>query len=725
ILSNSALFLLFLPWLGVLITRLRVDASYWQGEFKLDEALRAVAIRFTLGETVLERDAIPWLWLFAAVTLLSLAGLIARGRLQVASDKWQARITHYSLLITHYALLITLLPLAAILLLASTTPKFNPRYGMVALPGLILLWSGGLGAGDGGLGIGRWVWRGLRFVAIGVVLSGFVWSGSNWFFDPAFTKDQWREAAAYVREHRQPGERVILVSGHAWPIWRYYAPDLEPIRLPEIEILDVDAVLDFAKTADPLRAGLTGADGAWIVGWQEEIVDPMGIVPLQLNRGGGETPIHAQFWGLDLRHFRAVDAAALSAAIRADPPIDHPAQINFGDALTFLGHTIAANGDLLLFWRLNSQFLIRNPQSDLHLTAETLTADGLPYARMADRRLAAYTYPTFRWQPGQVTVGRIPAQEWAGDGAAPGNYRLNLGVYDPMGDPAGLDVIGADGAPQGKRAKVELSLPQPTFAVIGENPFVWDEVGAGIFADASVEPRAAEPGQPLRVEIRWWTEQPLGDLILETGWQGEDGTFVRGESIDVAPDFPSVTWAGERLMRTVHQLRPPVDLSPGPYQLRLWLADGDAIALPVTIQPSTRRFDLPALVHPLGALFDDVVELSGLVDPLPGQIEANAPLPLTLIWRSLAPTAADLSVTVQFLDGTGRPVRQIDEPLPGGSSAWLGGEVVIQSLTLTAPDQPGAYQLIVALYHSHQTGFPRLPLLDGADAFELGEITVP
>jgi hypothetical protein len=725
IFANTALFLLFLPWLGVLVTRLRVDASYWQGEFKLGEALRSVATRFTLGETVLERDAIPWLWIFAAVTLVSLLRMIAGGRLQVASGRLQVSDTHHALRTTHYSLLITLLPLAGILLLASFTPKFNPRYVMVALPGLILLWSGGIG--DWGLGTGDRVWRGIKLIAVSVMTAGFIFAGSQWFFDAAFTKDQWREAAAYVRAHRQPDDAVILVSGHAWPIWRYYAPDLDPIRLPEIEILDVNAALDFANTADPLRQELTGADGVWIVSWQHEIIDPMEIVPLQLSRAGAETPIDAQFWGIDLRRFRAINTAAISA----DPPIAHPAQINFEDALTFLGHTVETNGDLLLFWRLNTQYPISNTQypipntqPDLHLTAETLTFDGLSYARVADRRLAAYTYPTFRWQPGQVTVGRIPARGWAGDGAAPGNYRLRLGVYDPLGDPAGLDLIGADGAPQGKRTVLDLLLPQPTVAVIGENPFSWDELSPGIFADVALDPRSAEPGQPLRLEIRWWTDQSLAELILESGWQGEDAEVIRGELIDVAPDFPVVTWDGERIMRTVHSVRPSPDLLPGEYRLILALVDGGTIELPVTIQPGTRRFDLPSLAHPLGAAFGDALELRGLVDPLPALVDSAAPLPLTLVWRSASLVNRDLSVTVQLLDGTGQPIRQVDEALPGGSSVWLAGEVVTQSLVVTAPDQPGDYRLIIAVYDADEVGFPRWRLVDGADAVELGEIGV-
>ena len=34
----------------------------------------------------------------------------------------------------------------------------------------------------------------------------------------------------------------MLVSGHAWPVWNYYAPDIPLLRLPDLEILDVNAV---------------------------------------------------------------------------------------------------------------------------------------------------------------------------------------------------------------------------------------------------------------------------------------------------------------------------------------------------------------------------------------------------------------------------------------------------------------------------------------------------
>ena len=69
-------------------------------------------------------------------------------------------------------------------------------------------------------------------------------------------KDQWRELSAFLRPRIAEHEAIVLVSGHAWPVWAYYAPDLPVIRLPAIETLDVDAVLDFPETAGPAQAAL-------------------------------------------------------------------------------------------------------------------------------------------------------------------------------------------------------------------------------------------------------------------------------------------------------------------------------------------------------------------------------------------------------------------------------------------------------------------------------------
>ena len=134
-----AIVLAYTPWLPAMLSRFRVDASYWQGTLKLNEALRHVLISFSLGETVLEPLAIRLMWGFAIILALSVLTLIWHG---------QSRITHHASRITHhppsFLLLYLFVPLALILLLSYRNPKFNPRYLMLASPAFLLLIAGGL-----------------------------------------------------------------------------------------------------------------------------------------------------------------------------------------------------------------------------------------------------------------------------------------------------------------------------------------------------------------------------------------------------------------------------------------------------------------------------------------------------------------------------------------------------------------------------------------------------
>ena len=82
VLANFVILLLYIPWFTFLFNRLAVDASYWQGQLKLWEALRSVAINFTSGQTVQETQATGLLIPYGLVTLLAIGvmwGIERRG----------------------------------------------------------------------------------------------------------------------------------------------------------------------------------------------------------------------------------------------------------------------------------------------------------------------------------------------------------------------------------------------------------------------------------------------------------------------------------------------------------------------------------------------------------------------------------------------------------------------------------------------------------------------
>lgn len=751
--------LAYLPWLPNTLRRFGEDASYWQGALKLDEALRHIAISFSTGETVLEQQAIPLAWAVAALALLCLAALLwasfrahrssfTQSR-RVAGPEW---IVHPSSIL--FVLLYLLAPIAAILLLSTGNPKFNPRYLMLASPGLVLLLAGGLAlpwrpsltTTHSPFTVNRFL-RLLSLLALAALLLIFGYATRNWFADPAFTKDDWRGAVAYVQSQLQPDEAVLLVSGHAYPAWRYYAPGVQPLRLPDIETLDVNAVLDLSA-AGALNQGLAGRRGAWLVQWQGEVVDPNGVVPFLLDTAGDAQPVDASFWGLGSPlHFRFFDAIRSSSdgpgtALPEELPLSaayqgQPLNINFANQVELLGYSQPPCPEPLcpvyLFWRSNAPLA-----ADLKLTATLFERDQPePASQPLDRRLAAYEYPTFRWQPGAVVLStlEIPATL----GTPPGDYRLRLGVYDDStGQP--LDVLDAAGAAQGQWAWLEPVVvndlvvdgpggPPPDSQPVALAPEITLQ---GLTVDRS----EAEPGDVIRVEA-WWqaSAQPGQDYKVGYQWIDPAGQIHSGGWLAPAgAAFPTSRWPAGALVRGQLRFWAPFNGQPGPWTLRFGLQNagiedptagfaGDTVDLPLAVLPSTRRFEPSGpFDFPSGVSFDSLVQLLGARVATP--LQAGAVVPVTVVWTALQPMETSFTGFVHLLDREGRIVAQDDHvPLRGQrpTDTWVAGEVVEDAYELELPASlpPGEYRLAVGLYDANRPGLPR----PGAPAL-LGPLTV-
>ncbi len=446
--SILAVVVLYLPWLPALLNRYQVDRSYWQGALKLNEALRHVAISFTVAapETMLEGDAVRLLPWFGLALIAAALALVLLNK-QRNSGRFPYTLVYLSTCL--------LVPVFSVLLLASRTPKFNPRYLMLASPAYLLILAGGVGAllaGTRGRGqraallrdASPIVPRAFR-ITLAIVLMSFLIATStvalrNWFTDSAFTKAQWRELAATVRQARAADEAVLLVSGHAYPAWDFYAADIPRVRLPEIDILDVNARLGFDVGGD-LAAALAGKSGAWLVTWQDEVVDPVGFVPFLLDRAGSEVPVARQFWHLGLRHWRVPP----DAVYPGEPQPQHVQTVNFDHKLALLGWDDPQDGQITVYWRT-----LNTLPADYKVSLILEDATGREIGRW-DGRPAGYGYPTTRWRPGEALFGRYPLPLPVG--AAAGDYFLTLAVYDDT-DPAGLDIRDAADNPAGKRVRL-------------------------------------------------------------------------------------------------------------------------------------------------------------------------------------------------------------------------------------------------------------------------------
>jgi hypothetical protein len=84
-------------------------------------------------------------------------------------------------------------------------------------------------------------------------------------------------------------------------------------------------------------------------------------------------------------------------------------------------------------------------------------------------------------------------------------------------------------------------------------------------------------------------------------------------------------------------------------------------------------------------------------------LHAGEDITVTLVWRALAPIAADYTVTVQLLGADGQVYAQRDAPPLDGrapTSTWSPGEVLVDTYRFSvAADAPvGEYRLLAAMY---------------------------
>jgi len=703
------------PWLPAMITRFRDDASYWAGTLKLHEAVRHLLISFSMGETVLEDVAVALMWGFAALLLLSVLALAFRRARQTRRPSYEYE--HSPLL---FLLLYLLVPLLSVLLLSYSNPKFNPRYLMLGSPAFLLLISAGIACSWGvfvdrarrlplGVGLGALSAAGMAFV-LGV--SGYsLW---NWFNDPAFSKAQFREVARYVTSHAEPDETVVLTSGHMSPVWDYYAPQLERHRIPDMDILDVSATLGY-HTADELNRVLAGKRGVWTVLWQDSVVDPNGFLAEFLGEAGEEQMVDESFWQVGLRHYRL----PADVTIRSAPSVQHRIEANFAGQVELLGWSDHSSGHITLHWQA-----LAGTSSDLKLSLVLEDHMGHQWGR-SDRRPAAYSYPTFRWSPGETIFAHIEIPAVAGTPPA-SDYRLRVSLYDES-DGAILDVLDVASNPQGEHVYLDgmvipsivggdalgqlLARPGGTIAEV--------DVGAelrmrGYAFDAS--PMRA--GERRTLSTLWEAVSAHPDLNLRYRLLADDGIVVLESRLPtgVGGDSGALVdqWQEGQVLLSQADVIVPARVTSQGLTLELVAAQQgqqpiepiELLGFPLIVPD--RVWSPPAMDVELGAELEGRVSLLGMLsdrhDYSPGQT-----LSVTVVWQPSTDLSDwDLTGFVHLLDENGRSVSQEDHIPQRGerpTRGWLRGEVVTDRYDLAiAPDAPpGDYAVEVGLYQNDGT----------------------
>jgi len=195
------------------------------------------------------------------------------------------------------ATVVGLLAVGVITVFCAVVGKFAARYVAFAIPALL-----------GGACAVR-LPRGAMAVATTAVLALAGGFSAFTLVAPAYANTDFRGAVRFLRQNLAPDEVVVLVAGHVAPALTYYWPEEQNERwfaLPDDPVLDVRNTIDYEAAVPVLNralagqgtpdygagnpritvesSALAGRGGAWLLLWQDDVVDPAFTVRTLLSR---------------------------------------------------------------------------------------------------------------------------------------------------------------------------------------------------------------------------------------------------------------------------------------------------------------------------------------------------------------------------------------------------------------------------------------------------------
>ncbi len=322
------------------------------------------------------------------------------------------------------------LGLLAFVLVGVMSGKFAPRYPVILAAPLLALAAATLA---------QRAPRTLFAVLGALLLAGAVYGALRWQRDPVYAFEDYRGAVAHIRANAGEDDAVLMLAGHADPAMAYYWPGGQRGRdwhaLPDDVLLDVSHALDYDRAAPLLNAALTGKRGAWLLRWQDTVIDPATNVRTLLRRQSVRLQPDqtlTQFHGLVLEHYRFRDTyrptpAKLPSFNMQILPNGPDTGLGAFGCMQFEAARIGEPElEVLCFWRL-----ARAHQTpwDAQISLRLSDPSGQRLAQN-DVQLAHYGLPYLGYDGSIVTSYRLPLDRVT----RPGRYVFEAVPYTSAGE---------------------------------------------------------------------------------------------------------------------------------------------------------------------------------------------------------------------------------------------------------------------------------------------------
>jgi mannosyltransferase len=426
----AAALALYLPWLPIAYRQLTTWPSARLPVTSLEAALVALHL-LVLGQTLPTENHIfslaLVLWLGLSLGLFQ----FARRPLPVARRLFPLALVLAWLIV----------PLAFVLLAGLFQGPFL-KFLLIASPPLCLLigvgmmgWARLEGAPSGHRSISAPSLTPRRVVGGLAALLMLAWltydtatSLRNLYFDPAYARDDYRGIAADIRALQREGDGIILNAPNQWEVFTYYYRD----GLPVYPVAR-DRPLDEAAEARELNDILARHRRLFALYWGDRESDPQRFVERWLSTHAYPAQ---DVWRGNVRFV----IYGVPAQAQAENPT--PLGMRFGPHIRLESYSLASRrlrpGDVLaltLTWATDA------PLADRVKVFVHLYDAGEHILAQHDSEPGAGLQPTTTWAPGEAIRDHhgvlIPIE------AAPGTYRLAIGLYRPDGSRLTLE-DGAD-----------------------------------------------------------------------------------------------------------------------------------------------------------------------------------------------------------------------------------------------------------------------------------------
>ncbi len=260
-----------------------------------------------------------------------------------------------------------------------------------------------------------WIWTIAMLALCAIIAIPVLTALRNYYFDPAYARDNYRGIAQRILAAQRPDDAVLLDSANQWEVFTYYYPNG-----PNVYPLPAQRPLDQAAVEAELTEIAAQHPRLYVLYWGDAEADPQHVIESWLD---AHTYKAAEQWVNSIRFA----TYAVPAKLSDEPEVKSGAR--FGNHITLDGDTLSTPqvrpGDILqldLFWRTDA------PLSDRYkVFVHVLDQNGQIVAQ-TDREPGGGQRPTTNWGTNELVVDRygvlIP------EDTPPGSYAVEIGLYD-------------------------------------------------------------------------------------------------------------------------------------------------------------------------------------------------------------------------------------------------------------------------------------------------------